>query len=438
MKATMTNEATKINNRVLSRMSREQKKKIVAGSLGNAVEYIDWAIYASLAPIFAPKFFPANDDVAALLGTLAIFAVGFIMRPVGGAVLGSFADKHGRKTGLALSILIMSMGGLTIALSPTYEQAGVLAPIILLVARLAQGFAAGGEYGTSSAYLVEAASNGRRAFAGSFQQVSITAGILAASGLSYLLTANLDEGALSSWGWRLGFAIAAVLGLIVLWYRTRVGDSEAFEAMKESSEIPASPMKTLFRDHWKSILWVAMITAPISVLHYIWVVYMPAFASSSYDLPLSQTLLAQTISTTVLMFVLPLFGMLSDRFGRKPTLILSCAGSLVLSYPAFQFAGNGFWSLLFFQLLAVVFLAPYLANLAVVMAEQLPAKVRTTGIGFPYAVAVAIFGGTAPYAITAMSEGGLLHLVWIYPAVMAAIGVLGFSLIRETSRDQLS
>lgn len=434
----MTSEATTINDGVLSRMSKEQKKKILAGSLGNAVEYIDWAIYASLAPIFAPKFFPADDGVAALLGTLAIFAVGFIMRPVGGAVLGSFADKRGRKTGLALSILIMSIGGLAIAFSPTYEQVGVLAPIILLTARLAQGFAAGGEYGTSSAYLVEAASTGRRAFAGSFQQVSITAGILTASGLSYLLTANMDAEALSSWGWRLGFAVAALLGLLVLWFRTHIGDSEAFEAVKESSEIPASPMKVLFRDHWKSVLWVGVIAAPISVLHYIWVVYMPAFASSSYGLPLSETLLAQTISTTVLMLILPFFGMLSDRFGRKPSLIVSCAGSLALSYPAFQLVDNGFWSLLVFQLLAVIFLAPYLANLAVVMAEQLPAKVRTTGIGFPYAVSVAIFGGTAPYVITAMSEGGSLGYVWIYPAVMALIGLLAFSLMRETNRDQLS
>lgn len=418
-------------------MTKDQKKMILAGSLGNAVEYIDWAIYASLAPIFAPKFFPSDDPIASLLGALVVFAVGFVMRPVGGAVLGVYADKHGRKSGLALSILIMSMGGLLIAFSPTFEQIGIFSPILLLVARLAQGFAAGGEYGTSSAYLVEAASSGRRAFAGSFQQVSITAGILSASGISYLVTANLDKESLGSWGWRLAFAIAALLGLAVLWYRSRVGDSESFEALKKSDELPSSPFKMLFKHHFKSVLWVCMITAPVALLHYIWVVYMPAFASSTYGMPLSQTLLSQTISTVVLLLILPIFGMLSDRFGRKRSLIFSCAGSLALSYPAFAFVGQGFWSLLLFQVLAIIFLAPYLANLAVVMAEQLPAQVRTTGIGFPYALTVAIFGGTAPYVITSMNSNGLLHLIWIYPALMSLIGVIAFSFIRETSHDDL-
>lgn len=418
-------------------MTREQRRKVLAGSLGNAVEYIDWAIYASLVPIFSQHFFPEESGAAAILGALIIFAVGFVMRPVGGAVIGMFADRRGRKSGLALSILLMSTGGFLIALSPTYEQIGIFAPIILLVARLLQGFAAGGEYGTSSAYLVEAAAGGRRGFAGSFQQFSITAGVLGASGLSYFVTNAWDDEFVSTWGWRIGFAIAATLGLLVLWYRTKVGDSDTFESMKDDSRIAKSPVVTLLRDYKKPALWVFIIAAPVSLFHYIWVVYMPAFANASLQLPLSQTLIAQSISLIFLLVMLPWFGVLSDRFGRKPMLITACVGNLVISYPAFLFVGDGFLQLLGFQLLAVLFLAPYLASLAATMAEKLPPEVRTTGIGLPYAISVGVFGGTAPYILTAMKENGLLHLIWIYPALMAVVAIICFARMEETAHKTM-
>lgn len=420
-----------------NRMTREQRRKVLAGSLGNAVEYIDWAIYAALVPVFSVHFFPEDSGGAAILGALIIFAVGFVMRPVGGAVIGTFADRRGRKSGLALSILLMSTGAFLIAFAPTYKQIGIFAPVILLIARLLQGFAAGGEYGTSSAYLVEAAAEGRRGFAGSFQQFSITAGILGASGLSYLVTNAFDDEFVSTWGWRIGFAVAAALGLVVLWYRTRVGDSDTFESMKDNSRIAKSPVITLLRDYKTPALWVFIIVAPVSLFHYIWVVYMPAFANASLDLPLSQTLIAQLISLVFLLVMLPWFGVLSDRFGRKPMLITSCAGNLAIAYPGFLLVGQGFLYLLGFQLLAVFFLAPYLASLAATMAEKLPPEVRTTGIGLPYAISVGIFGGTAPYIITAMKDNGLLQVIWIYPALMAVVAIVCFAVMEETAHRRM-
>lgn len=419
------------------RLSRSQKKQVLAGALGNAVEYVDWAIYASLATVFAPKFFPAGEESAALLGALAIFAAGFIMRPVGGAVIGVFADRLGRKKGLALTILLMSTGGFMIALCPPFEQIGLFAPIVLFVARCLQGFAAGGEYGTSSAYLVEAAPAGRRGFIGSFQQISITAGILCASGLSLLATSVLSSTQLSEWGWRVAFAVAASLGLLVLWFRTTVDESASFIQMKQETTKPDSPLKTLLRHHRRAILRVVMYAIPVSVLHYIWIAYMPAFAHKSYGIPLDLTLLSGTITSLVLIALLPLFGLAADRFGRKPLLLFSCAGNVLLAYPAFTLMGTSFWSLLLFQFLAIVFLAPILSNLAAFMAEQFPANVRTTGIGLPYAVTVALFGGTAPYITTWMASSGLLGFVWAYPALVAAVGTAFFARTKETSRTHL-
>ena len=417
------------------RLSRRQKKQVLAGALGNAVEYVDWAIYASLATVFAPKFFPAGEESAALLGALAIFAAGFIMRPVGGAVIGMFADRFGRKKGLALTILLMSAGGFMIAICPPFEQIGLFAPAALLLARSLQGFAAGGEYGTSSAYLVEAAPAGRRGYVGSFQQISITAGILCASGLSLLVTSLLSAQQLSEWGWRVAFGVASSLGLLVLWFRTTVAESSSFEKIDhERRGSVLSPLKDLVVHHHRALLKVVMYAIPVSVLHYIWIAYMPAFAHKSYGIPLEQTLMSGTITSFVLIGLLPLYGLAADRFGRKPLLLFCCGGNLLLAYPAFEFMGSGFPALLLFQSLAIVFLAPILSNLAAFMAEQFPAEVRTTGIGLPYAVTVAIFGGTAPYITTGMASSGLLEYVWIYPAAVAAFGVLFFANTKDTSR----
>ena len=210
-----------------TRLTGKQRKAIVAGSIGNAVEWVDWAVYGTLAPIFASQFFAKGDPTAALLSTLAVFAVGFVMRPIGGALLGIYADRHGRKKGLTLTIGLMAGAAIVIAVCPTYEAIGVAAPLVLLLARLVQGFSAGGEFGSSSSFLVESAAPRRRAFAGSWQQVSVGAGALIASLMGFVLTSTLSEAAMQSWGWRVAFGVGGLLGLVGLWLRvTRRGDPE--------------------------------------------------------------------------------------------------------------------------------------------------------------------------------------------------------------------
>jgi MFS transporter, MHS family, alpha-ketoglutarate permease len=423
-----------------TRLTGKQRKAIVAGAIGNTVEWVDWAVYSTLAPVFASQFFPSGDRTAALLSTLAVFAVGFVMRPVGGAVLGAYADRHGRKKGLTLTIGLMAGAALVIAICPTYAAIGIVAPIVLLLARLLQGFSAGGEFGSSSSFLVESAAPRRRAFAGSWQQVSVGAGALIASLMGFVLTSTLSETAMQSWGWRVAFGIGALLGLVGLWLRVSVEETENFErARTEGRTRRRNPVVGMLAEHPGAALRVVGITIAGTLTYYVWISYMPGYANSAVGIPLTDALLANTIAIAYFLCLLPFVALLSDRYGRKPTLLAFAIGFVVIAYPAFRLLEvGGFWSLLVVELVGVTFLAGYSANCAVVMAEQFPAEVRSTGIGLPYALAVAIFGGTAPYITTWMSSSGLRGWVWLYVAAAALIGVVVYATMPETKGRELT
>jgi MFS transporter, MHS family, alpha-ketoglutarate permease len=423
-----------------TRLTRGQRKAIVAGSIGNTVEWVDWAVYGTLAPIFASQFFPSGNPTAALLSTLAVFAVGFVMRPIGGALLGAYADRHGRKKGLTLTIGLMAGAGFLIAICPTYEAIGIAAPVVLLLARLVQGFSAGGEFGSSSSFLVESAAPRRRAFAGSWQQVSVGAGALIASLMGFVLTSALSDAAMQAWGWRIAFGIGGVLGLVGLWLRVTVEETESFRrASDEGRTRRRNPIVGMLTDHPAAALRVIGITIAGTLTYYVWISYMPGYAHAAVGIPLSEALLANTIAIAYFLCLLPFVALLSDRYGRKPTLLAFAIGFVVLAYPAFQLLEvGGFWPLLVVELVGVTFLAGYSANCAVVMAEQFPAEVRSTGIGLPYALAVAVFGGTAPYITTWMSASGLRGWVWLYVAVAALIGVVVYATMPETKGRELT
>lgn len=417
------------------RMTARQRKAVVAGSIGNTVEWVDWAVYATFSSVFAGQFFPSDNEAAALLSTLAVFAVGFLMRPVGGALLGAYSDRHGRKKGLTLTISLMAGASLVIAVCPGYGTIGLAAPIILLLARLVQGFSAGGEFGSSSAFLIESAAPGRRAFAGSWQQVSVGAGTLIASAMGTLLTGALSESALESWGWRVAFAVGGLLGLVGLWLRMSVEETEAFTRLDRAERRQSNPLRAMFAEHPRAALRVVGITVAGTLIYYVWISYMPSYAHVTTGIPLSRALLANTISLVVFLILLPFGGLLSDKLGRKPTMLAFAGGFVVLSWPLLHGLSANFWTLLGIELVGMILIVGYSANCAVVMAEQFPAEVRTTGIGLPYALAVALFGGTAPYVTTWMSSHGFRDLVWLYVAAAALIGVLVYATMPET-RDE--
>lgn len=424
-----------------TKLSLRGRKAIIAGGIGNAVEWVDWAVYTTFSSIFAHHFFPKGDPIAALLATLAIFAVGFIMRPVGAAVMGAYADRHGRKKGLVLTIGLMACATAVIGFAPTYETVGLLSPIILVVARMVQGFSAGGEFGSSSAFLVESAAPRRRAFAGSWQQVSVGAGVLLASGMGAIITSTLSKEALDSWGWRLAFICAALLGVVGLWLRSSVEETESFVNAKARSEVSGEERRnsvfTMFVKHPKATLRVFGITIAGTLLYYMWVSYMPTYAAVATGIPLSQALLANFIAVGVFLVLLPFAGILSDKIGRKPTMTAFAGGFLLFSWPAFALLNGNFWMLLLIEVIGVILLLGYSANCAVIMAEQFPAEVRATGIGLPYALAVAIFGGTAPYLTTWMNTNGYGGFVWLYCAAAAAIGVTVYLTMPETKGKDL-
>jgi MHS family alpha-ketoglutarate permease-like MFS transporter len=406
-----------------ARTSSEQKRAIFAGSLGNTIEYLDWGIYASLAPVFAGQFFPGGDSITAFLSTLAIFAAGFLMRPIGGAVLGAYADRHGRKKALMVTVSMMSAGGLAIAVCPTYEQIGFFAPLVLLLARLVQAFSAGGEWPSSVSYIVESAAPGRRAFAGSFQQVSTAGGILLASLFAFIVTSVLNDEQTERFGWRIAFAAAAAMGLVVLWLRVRTRETQHFDEAEVTGRTH-NPMKTLFAAHKVNMLRVIGLAIPASIIYYLWVVSMPGYANKTAGLDLDSALLANTLAVIVFIVLLPFGGMLSDRVGRRSTFMFFLVGFALFSWPAYRLLeGGGFWTLLLVELVGIVLLVGNSANVAAIYAELFPTSVRTTGTGLPYATGVALFGGTAPYFTTWLTSIGYRDQIWIYVVVSVLIGM---------------
>lgn len=421
-----------------TKLTPRQRKAIIAGTVGNTVEWVDWALYAIFVKIIADVFFPQTDGAVALLSTLAVFAVGFVMRPVGAAVLGAYADRHGRKKGLTLTIGLMAGAGFVIAFTPSFESIGIAAPLILLFARLVQGFSAGGEFGSSSAFLVESAAPGRRAFAGSWQQVSVAGGVLIASLLGTTFTSLLSEDALHSWGWRAAFVIGGLLGLVGLWLRVSVEDTESFTETRDSGRAKSNPLKAMFVEHPAAAMRVAGITIAGTLTYYIWVNYLPTYANLTTGIPMNQALLSQTVCLCLFIVALPFAGLVSDKFGRKPTMAFFAGGFALLAWPMLHFLGDSFLSLFLIQLTGMVLLLGYSANCAVIMAEQFPPEVRATGIALPYALAVAVFGGTAPYLTTWLNDSGHSDLLWLYIAAASLTSLVVYLTMPETKDKEFA
>ncbi|WP_051579947.1 MFS transporter [Pseudonocardia acaciae] len=422
------------------RFGAARRRAIVAGSVGNAVEWTDWVLYATLAPFISGRFFPGDDETVKLLNTLAVFAVGFLMRPIGGAVLGGYADRRGRKAGLTLTISLMAGASLVIAVCPPYSSIGVAAPVILLLARLVQGFSAGGEFASSSSFLVESAPPGRRAFAGSWQQVSVGAGALIASAIGAALTWLVPPGPMAEWGWRVGFAVGALLGLVGLWVRVRADETDAFTAMVAQGRHTRT-VRELARGVLAQpggMLRVVGMNLAGTIAYYLFLTYMPGYAHKATGIPLDAALLANTIGLVYYLAMIPLVARAADRFGRRPVLLAFAVGLLAVAWPAFRILEAGtFVAVLVVEVLGLTCLACYSATIAAVMSEQFPARVRTTAMGFSYSLTVALFGGTAPYVTTWMQSRGLGGHVWLYPAVAAVIGVVVYALMPETNDREL-
>ena len=413
-------------------LTRAQRKAIVAATLGTIVEFTDWIIYATFAALFSRHFFPANNDRVSLLSAFAVFAVGFVMRPIGGALLGAYADRHGRKNGLALSVALMAGSSLVIAVCPGYEAIGMAAPLILVLARLVQGFAAGGEFGSASTFLIESSAPSRRGFAGSWQHFAVNAGVLVAALIGAVLTSMIDSAGMASWGWRIAFAIAGLLGFVALWVRLAVAETDAFKKSAATHQRTRHPFLVIVREHRRAALRVIGIAMAGNLCVYLWLVLFPTLAHLRTGLSLHDAFSASVISIVVSLAAIPFIGMLSDRIGRKPVLLAFAGGSALFAWPALHFLSNDFWSATAIVTTGMLLSSGFAATCATVMAEQFPAHVRATGVALPYAVSAALFGGTLPYIVTAMTSSGLSQYLWVYVAAVCAVGFIVYARMPET------
>ncbi|PHB17378.1 alpha-ketoglutarate transporter [Bacillus pseudomycoides] len=408
---------------------------IFKGSVGNLIEWYDWYVYSAFAVYFSAEFFPKGDSTSQLLNTAAIFAVGFLMRPLGSLLMGRYADRHGRRSALTLSITIMAGGSLIIACTPGYSTIGIMAPIILVLARLLQGLSLGGEYGTSATYLSEMASSGRRGFYSSFQYVTLVAGQLVALGVQIILQQILSELDMKSWGWRIPFIIGAMGAVAVLWLRRTMDESEQFSKMGSESRESAGTIRTLMK-HPKAVLTVVGLTLGGTVAFYTYTTYLQKFMVNTVGLPKEVVSWINFIALLVFVVLQPLAGMLSDRIGRRPLLIGFGILGTLLTVPLFLIMEQTKYPIVAFLLMMVglIIVTGYTSINAIVKAELFPTEIRALGVGFPYAITVAVFGGTAEFIALWLKSIGLESLFYFYVAGCIAISFITYWRMAESSK----
>jgi MFS transporter, MHS family, alpha-ketoglutarate permease len=408
-------------------------RSILGGSAGNLVEWYDWYAYAAFTLYFASSFFPKGDRTAELLSAAAVFAVGFLMRPIGGWLMGVYSDRHGRKAGLTLSVTLMCLGSVAIAVTPTYAQIGAAAPAILVLARMAQGLSLGGEYGASATYMSEMAGRKHRGFWSSFQYVTLIGGQLTALALLVVLQSILTEDQLESWGWRIPFAIGGVLAVTVFWLRRRLVETESFKNAQDQ-ELPKSGALTLFRHHPREAFTVMALTAGGTLAFYAYSIYMQKFLANTSGFSRETASAIMTAALFVFMCLQPAMGALSDRVGRKPLMVGFGVAGLLATWPGFVALETVQNPATAFAIVVGLLLinSAYSAISGVVKAEMFPAHIRALGVAFPYALANTLFGGTAEYVALWLKNQGLERGFYGYVTAMIGLSLIVYISMRDT------
>jgi len=409
-------------------------RSILGGSAGNLVEWYDWYAYAAFTLYFAPHFFPEGDQTTQLLNTAAVFAVGFLMRPIGGWLMGIYGDRNGRKAGLTLSVSLMCAGSLLIAVTPGYDMIGALAPVLLVTARLMQGLSVGGEYGASATYLSEMAGKRHRGFFSSFQYVTLISGQLTALLVLLVLQSTMSEAALEAWGWRIPFAIGGVLAVLVFWLRRQLAETDSFHNARASGG--RSAFSALLTQHPREAAVVMLLTAGGTLAFYAYSIYLQKFLvnTSGFDRETASQINAAALFG--FMLLQPLAGALSDRIGRKPLMVGFGVLGVLLTYPIFT-ALEGVrspWAAFALMLGALVIVTGYTSINAVVKAEMFPAHIRMLGVALPYALANALFGGTAEYVALWFKDTGWERGFYWYVTAMIGVSLVTYLRMRDTAK----
>jgi MFS family permease len=401
-------------------------RQIIAAVIGNALEWYDFVIYGFMTVIISRLFFPAESEYASLLIAMATFGVGFFMRPVGGVLIGLYADRRGRKAALQLIILLMTVATAMIAFAPTYAAIGIAAPAILVLARLLQGAATGGEFASATAFLIESAPPERRGFFGSLQMVGQSIAALTGATAGMLVTQGLTPEQIDAWGWRLPFLFGLLIGPVGLWMRRHLSETEEFVAAAQD-ETQHLGLLAVLREHLRDVLVCFGLVVSATIMFYVVLIYMPTYAKTQLNIPLKDAFTAQVAGLIFLTVLIPLFGILSDRIGRRPVLMLAAMLYLILTYPLMDWllAEPSLMRLATMQIVLCSSIAVGFGAISTALAEQFPVRQRSTGLALAYNVAVMIFGGFAQLIVTwLIKETGSLLAPSFYVMFGASVGLL--------------
>ncbi|AOI82402.1 MULTISPECIES: MFS family transporter [Burkholderia] len=413
--------------------TRRRVFAIVGASSGNLVEWFDFYIYSFCALYFAPAFFPSGNTTTQLLNTAGVFAAGFLMRPIGGWLFGRIADRHGRRNAMMISVLMMCGGSLVIAVLPTYAQIGALAPALLLVARLFQGLSVGGEYGTSATYMSEVALKGRRGFFASFQYVTLIGGQLCALLVLVILQQTLSGDELKAWGWRIPFVVGAAAALISLYLRKSLDETSTSESRDKKN---AGTIRGVWQ-HKGAFFTVVGFTAGGSLIFYTFTTYMQKYLVNTAGMHAKTASNVMTVALLVYMLMQPVFGALSDRIGRRTSMILFGSFAVIGTVPLMHALKDVTSPVAAFVLItvALAIVSFYTSISGLIKAEMFPPEVRAMGVGLSYAVANAIFGGSAEYVALWFKSIGSEETFYWYVTVLCAISLIVSWRMRDPSKE---
>jgi len=420
---------------MISDGSRPLRKTVLAGAVGNVLEWYDFALFGYFAPVLSLLFFPSSDSSLSLIATFSVFAVGFLARPLGALLFGYWGDTRGRREALAWSILLMALPTCLVGMLPTYAQIGLAAPLALTALRFLQGLSVGGEFTGSVTFLVEHASPTERGYIGSWAGFSAQIGALLGSGIGTVAAASLTHEALQEWGWRIPFLSGSLIALVGWYLRRRIPESPAFERLQQTGAVSSSPARELLLWHRAPLLQVIGLVLLHGVAFYMFYVFLPTYLTRVTDLPMGTTLTINTVCMALLAVLIPVMGKLSDRVGHRWILAGGAAGLALGTVPFFLWLSSGQIALIVAaQTLITVFVAAYMGPFFAIVATLFPVSRRYTGLSLSYNIAAALFGGTAPLLATILIErsGNVLAPGW-YVSLCAILSLIALSTIRDDS-----